>query len=197
MTDYEYMRKLIFSIMLLVATVSVYYGCDSKKEQVKKVVVHDTIYRDTLVVTVPKLMFYNEKWVRSQFEKTDYKLWENYKDGYKIEYPSFMYRTDLKNPDERKIELEFHGITMSCRAYDDKYDMSVREKFEAVGLSAVTTSLADSSFTLAGGCGENRLYFEKDILLRPRTWMYLRVVFPSELTWAVDPLLHYVKDFQP
>ena len=165
MTDYEYMRKLMFSIMLLMATVSVYYGCDSK-EQVKTVVV-------------------------------DYKLWENYKDGYKIEYPSFMYRTDLKNPDERKIELEFHGITMSCRAYDDKYDMTVREKFEAVSQSSVTTSLADSSFTLAGGCGENRLYFEKDILLKPRTWMYLRVEFPSELTWAVDPLLHYVKDFQP
>ena len=26
--------------------------------------------------------------------------------------------------------------------------------------------------------------------------MYLRVEFPSELTWAVDPLLQYVKDFQ-
>jgi hypothetical protein len=27
--------------------------------------------------------------------------------------------------------------------------------------------------------------------------MYLRVEFPQELTWAVDPLLHYVKDYQP
>ena len=29
------------------------------------------------------------------------------------------------------------------------------------------------------------------------SWMYLRVEFPQELTWAVDPLLHYVKDYQP
>jgi hypothetical protein len=29
------------------------------------------------------------------------------------------------------------------------------------------------------------------------SWMYLRLEFPQELTWAVDPLLHYVKDYQP
>lgn len=35
------------------------------------------------------------------------------------------------------------------------------------------------------------------IKLKDRTWMYLRVEFPRELTWAVDPLLHYVKDYEP
>ena len=49
----------------------------------------------------------------------------------------------------------------------------------------------------AGNCGKNRLFFEKDIMLKPRTWLYLRVEFPSELTWAVDPLLQYVKGYQP
>ena len=194
------MRKLLFGIILLAWVVDLYYGCESKVKEVTKTVtvtVHDTVYLDTLVMTVPELLLYNEKWVRNIFEKTDYKYWENCEDGYGIEYPSFMYRTDLENPDGRKIELEFHSINMFCRAYDDKYDMTVREKFEAIGQSAVTTSLADSSFTLAGCCGKNRLYFEKDILLRPRTWMYLRVEFPSELTWAVDPLLHYVKDYEP
>ena len=195
------MRKLLFGALAVIVVgivfVSLTKQAEGRGNDVKTVVVHDTVYKDTLVVTVPELMLYNEKWVRNLFEKTDYKLWENYEDGYEIEYPSFMYRTDLENPDGRKIELEFHGITMFCRAYDDKYEMTVREKFEAIGQSAVTTSLADSSFTLAGNCGKNRLYFEKDILLKSRTWMYLRVEFPSELTWAVDPLLHYVKDYQP
>ena len=44
---------------------------------------------------------------------------------------------------------------------------------------------------------KNKLFFEKDIKLKDRTWMFLRVEFPRELTWAVDPLLHYVKDFEP
>lgn len=34
-------------------------------------------------------------------------------------------------------------------------------------------------------------------MLKPRTWLYMRVEFPAELTWAVDPLLHYVKDYEP
>ena len=85
---------------------------------------------------------------------------------------------------------------VSC-AYDDKSEMSVQEKYEALGKSAVTKAITDKSFTIAGSCGDYRLYFEKDIMLKPRTWMYLRVEFPAELTWAVDPLLHYVKDYEP
>ena len=37
----------------------------------------------------------------------------------------------------------------------------------------------------------------KDIKLKGRTWMYLRMEFPSELTWAIDPLLQYVLNYQP
>lgn len=72
------MRRYIIGVILLTCVVGIYFGHESMvKEVTRTVTVHDTIYRDTLVVTVPKLMFYNEKWVRSQFEKTDYKLWEN------------------------------------------------------------------------------------------------------------------------
>ena len=83
------------------------------------------------------------------------------------------------------------------KAYDDEFEMSVQEKYEGLNMSAVTKSVADSSFLLAGKCDKGRLFFEKDIKLKNRTWMYLRVEFPQELTWVVDPLLHYLKDYQP
>lgn len=75
--------------------------------------------------------------------------------------------------------------------------MSVMEKYEGLNMGAVTKSVADSSFLLAGRSDQNKRFFEKDIKLKGRTWMYLRVEFPREMTWAVDPLLHYVKDYQP
>ena len=164
---------------------------------VKTVVVHDTIYKDTLVVENKEPVFVDAKWLRRQLAVPNKAYWKNYEDGYGVEYPAFMVRESDGRDRERNLRLEYQGISMIVSTCDDKYDMSVQEKFEAVSQSAVTTSLADSSFTLAGSCGKNRLYFEKDILLKPRTWIYLRVEFPSELTWAVDPLLHYVKDYEP
>ena len=164
---------------------------------VKTVVVHDTIYKDTLVVENKEPVFVDAKWLRSQLAVPNKAYWKNYEDGYGVEYPAFMERVQDGRDGQRNLRVEFQGISMIVSTCDDKYDMSVREKFEAVSQSAVTKVLADSSFTLAGSCGKNRLYFEKDILLKPRTWIYLRVEFPSELTWAVDPLLHYVKDYEP
>lgn len=200
------MKKFVFgAIMGLVvglATSGVFIwqsGLLEPEVEMIGVEIHDTIYKDTLTLRVPvkELAFYNEKWVRNLFETTDYERWENYDDGYEIMYPRFMERKDLKNPNGRKIELEFHGIKMVSCAYDDKSGMSFQEKYEALSASAVTKTVKDKSFTIAGNCGDFRLYFEKDIMLKPRTWMYLRVEFPSELTWAVDPLLHYVKDYEP
>ena len=101
------------------------------------------------------------------------------------------------NKGERNLKVEYHGISMVVSAYDDDIEMSVMEKYEGLNMSAVTKSVADSSFLLAGKCDKNKFYFEKDIKLKDRTWMYLRVEFPRELTWAVDPLLHYVKDYEP
>ena len=63
-------------------------------------------------------------------------------------------------------------------------------------MGAVTKTMSQNSFLLAGNVGDRKLFFEKDIKLKKKTWMYLRVEFPSELTWAIDPLLQYVKDFQ-
>lgn len=157
---------------------------------------HNTKSQDTLIVPKQEVDDVDAKWLRRQFEIPVRAYWKNYEDGYGVEYPAFMERMPAGNGG-RNLHVEYQGISMIVSTYDEKYDMSVREKFEAIGQSAVTTSLADNSFTLAGSCGKNKLYFEKDLLLKPRTWIYLRVEFPSELTWAVDPLLHYVKDYRP
>ena len=195
------MRKLLFGALavIVVGIVFVYLPKlgEGGENDVKTVVVHDTIYKDTLVVENKEPVFVDAKWLRSQLAVPNKAYWKNYEDGYGVEYPVFMERVQDGRDGQRNLRVEFQGISMIVSTCDDKYDMSVREKFEAVSQSAVTTLLADSSFTLAGGCGKNRLYFEKDILLKPRTWIYLRVEFPSELTWAVDPLLHYVKDYEP
>ena len=195
------MRKFLLGALavIVVGIVFVYLPKlgEGEENDVKTVVVHDTIYKDTLVVENKEPVFVDAKWLRSQLAVPNKAYWKNYEDGYGVEYPAFMERVQDGRDGQRNLRVEFQGISMIVSTCDDKYDMSVREKFEAVSQSAVTKVLADSSFTLAGSCGKNRLYFEKDILLKPRTWIYLRVEFPSELTWAVDPLLHYVKDYEP
>ena len=195
------MRKLLFGALAVIVVGGVIVSLSRQVEgggnDVKTVVVHDTIYKDTLVVENKEPVFVDAKWLRSQLAVPNKAYWKNYEDGYGVEYPAFMERVQDGRDGQRNLRVEFQGISMIVSTCDDKYDMSVQEKFEAVSQSAVTTLLADSSFTLAGSCGKNRLYFEKDILLKPRTWIYLRVEFPSELTWAVDPLLHYVKDYEP
>jgi len=195
------MRKLLFGALAVIVVggviVSLSRQVEGEENDVKTVVVHDTIYKDTLVTEKQEPVFVDAKWLRSQLAVPNKAYWKNYEDGYGVEYPAFMERVQDGRDGQRNLRVEFQGISMIVSTCDDKYDMSVQEKFEAVSQSAVTTLLADSSFTLAGSCGKNRLYFEKDILLKPRTWIYLRVEFPSELTWAVDPLLHYVKDYEP
>ena len=195
------MRKLLFGALAVIVVggviVSLSRQGEGEENDVKTVVVHDTIYKDTLVTEKQEPVFVDAKWLRSQLAVPNKAYWKNYEDGYGLEYPAFMERVQDGRDGQRNLRVEFQGISMIVSTCDDKYDMSVQEKFEAVSQSAVTTLLADSSFTLAGSCGKNRLYFEKDILLKPRTWIYLRVEFPSELTWAVDPLLHYVKDYEP
>lgn len=195
------MRKLLFGALAVIVVGGVIVSLSRQVEgggnDVKTVVVHDTIYKDTLVVENKEPVFVDAKWLRRQLAVPNKAYWKNYEDGYGVEYPAFMVREADGRDRERNLRLEYQGISMIVSTCDDKYDMTVREKFDVISQSAVTTSLADSSFTLAGSCGKNRLYFEKDILLKPRTWVFLRVEFPSELTWAVDPLLHYVKDYEP
>ena len=191
------MRKWIICVIIGCCVCLGAIWLTSLSEDVEIVRVYDTIYKDTLVVEKQELVFVDAKWLRRQLAVPNKGYWKNYEDGYGVEYPAFMERKSDGRDRGRNLRLEYQGISMIVSTCDENYDMSVQEKFEAVSQSAVTKVLADSSFTLAGGCGENRLYFEKDILLKPRTWIYLRVEFPSELTWAVDPLLHYVKDYEP
>ena len=139
-----------------------------QKEVVKREVVHDTVFVDNSLKKVDTV-FYDSKWLRNRFETAKWKKWRNYKD---------------------------HGVTLLAVAYDDESEKSVQEKYEDLNMGAVTKSVSQNSFLLAGNVGDRRLFFEKDIKLKNNTWMYLRVGFPSELTWAVDPLLQYVKGYQ-
>lgn len=164
-----------------------------QKEVVKGEVVHDTVFVDNSLKKVDTV-FYDSKWLRNRFETAKWKKWRNYKDSIAVEYPEFMkYMSDSR---ERKLHVEYHGVTLLAVAYDDESEKSVQEKYEALNMGAVTKSVSQNSFLLAGNVGDRRLFFEKDIKLKNKTWMYLRVEFPSELTWAIDPLLQYVKDFQ-
>ena len=192
------MKKFLFGVILALVGISAYFNLDdgAKRVEEKKVVVHDTIYGDTVVVNVRDTVFYDVKWLRSLFENSNKAYFRNYGDGYEVAYPEFMNKV-VQNQGERNMKFEFHDISMVVRTYDDETEMSVMEKYEGLNMGAVTKSVADSSFLLAGSCGKYRLYFEKDIKLKSRTWMYLRVEFPKEYAWAVDPLLQYVKDYQP
>ena len=190
------MRKFLFGVILAMVAISVYFAWSAKGVEEKKVVVHDTIYGDTVVVNVRDTVFYDVKWLRGSFENSNKAYFRNYGDGYEVAYPEFMNKV-VQNQGERNMKFEFHDISMVVRTYDDETEMSVMEKYEGLNMGAVTKSVADSSFLLAGSCGKYRLYFEKDIKLKSRTWMYLRVEFPKEYAWVVDPLLQYVKDYQP
>lgn len=165
-----------------------------QKEVVKGEIVHDTVFVDNSLKEKVDTVFYDSKWLRNRFETAKWKKWRNYKDSIAVEYPEFMkYMPDSW---ERKLHVEYHGVTLLAVAYDDETEKSVQEKYEALNMGAVTKSVSRNSFLLAGNVGDRKLFFEKDIKLKNKTWMYLRVEFPSELTWAIDPLLQYVKDFQ-
>lgn len=191
----ENMKKLLFGVIIVIVGVSAYFA-RSERSVEKMVVVHDTICIDTQYITKRDTVFFNAQWLRKQFENSPKSYWKNYGDGYEVEFPDFMNKV-LLNKGERNLKVEYHGISMVVSAYDDEFEMSVLEKYEALNMSAVTKSVGDSSFLLAGSCGKYRLYFEKNIKLKSRIWMYLRVEFPREYAWAVDPLLHYVKDYKP
>ena len=192
------MKKFLFGVILALVGISAYFNLDdgAKRVEEKKVVVHDTIYGDTVVVNVRDTVFYDVKWLRGLFENSNKAYFRNYGDGYEVAYPEFMNKV-VQNKGERNMKFEFHDISLVVRTYDDETEMSVMEKYEGLNMGAVTKSVADSSFLLAGRSDQNKRFFEKDIKLKGRTWMYLRVEFPREMTWAVDPLLHYVKDYQP
>ncbi len=156
--------------------------------------VHDTVYIDSFIVEKHDTVFVDAQWLRRVFETTQWKTWTNYKDSFSVDYPACMKRNP--NDGERNLRAEYHGVTMVVTTYDDAEEMSVQEKYDAISMGAATKSIADSSFLMAGRAAGDKLYFEKDIKVRSKTWMYIRVEFHRELTWDVDPLLQYVRRYE-
>ena len=189
------MKKLIVGLMAVMIC-----ACSQRENSlphslVKKIVVYDTVYVDSFVVVeyVTDTVFYDSKWLRNAFEKAQRETWKDHKDSIVVEYPEIMKK---RHDGERDLRVEYHGITMVANVYDEEQDVSVREKYDAINLSAVTKSMGNRYFLMAGGMGDHKSFFEKDIKVKERTWMYLRVEFPKELTWSVDPLLQYVLNYE-
>lgn len=165
-----------------------------QKEVVKGEIVHDTVFVDNSLKKKVDTVFYDSKWLRKRFETAKWKKWKNDKDGVAVEYPEFMKK--LRDSGERKLHVGYHGISLLAVVYEDETEKSVTEKYEALNMGAVTKSMHEGSFLLAGRMVDGKRFFEKDIKLEGRSWMYLRAEFPSELAWAADPLLRYVRDYQ-
>lgn len=164
-----------------------------QKEVVKGEIVHDTVFVDNSLKKKVDTVFYDSKWLRKRFETAKWKKWKNDKDGVAVEYPEFMKK--LRDSGERKLHVGYHGISLLAVVYEDETEKSVTEKYEALNMGAVTKSMHEGSFLLAGRMVDGKRFFEKDIKLKGRSWMYLRAEFPSELAWAADPLLQYVRDY--
>lgn len=165
-----------------------------QKEVVKGEIVHDTVFVDNSLKEKVDTVFYDGKWLRNRFETAKWKKWKNDRDGVAVEYPEFMEK--LRDSGERKLHVGYHGISLLAVVYEDETEKSVTEKYEALNMGAVTKSMHEGSFLLAGRMVDGKRFFEKDIKLEGRSWMYLRAEFPSELAWAADPLLRYVRDYQ-
>lgn len=169
--------------------------CDHRhtsNSAVKKIY-HDTVFVDNSMKEKTDTVFYDSKWLRKRFETAKWKKWKNDKDGVAVEYPKFMEK--LRDSGERKLHVGYHGISLLAVVYEDETEKSVTEKYEALNMGAVTKSMHENSFLLAGRMTDGKRFFEKDIKLKGRLWMYLRAEFPSELAWAADPLLRYVRDY--
>lgn len=164
-----------------------------QKEVVKGEIVHDTVFVDNSLKKKVDTVFYDSKWLRKRFETAKWKKWKNDKDGVAVEYPEFMEK--LRDSGERKLHVGYHDISLLAVVYEDETEKSVTEKYEALNMGAVTKSMHEGSFLLAGRMTDGKRFFEKDIKLKGRSWMYLRAEFPSELAWAADPLLQYVRDY--
>lgn len=189
------MKKLVVGLLAVMICACSHRENSLPHSLVKKIVVYDTVYVDSFLVVeyVTDTVFHDSKWLRNAFENAKKETWKDHKDSIVVEYPDFMKK---KHDGERSLCVEYNGITMVANVYDEEQDVSVREKYDAINLSAVTKSMGNRYFLMAGGTGDYKSFFEKDIKVKERTWMYLRVEFPKELTWSVDPLLQYVLNYE-
>ena len=100
------MRKFIWGLILVAGAISAYFAWGAKGAEERKVVVHDTIYKDTFLVALRDTVFYDAKWLGRQFETAGKAYWKNYGDGYEGAYPEFMNKV-LLNQGERNLRVEY------------------------------------------------------------------------------------------
>ena len=177
------MKKFIFGAIAVVAMVVAAYSYweENREYKVVKWPKQRRMVESPENIERQKGFDFDKAELRRLFETSYKEAWTiSCGDQYTVEYPQFMFKGKEK-----------------AMIYQDEYDMTVEEKYEALSASAVTKSMGEKSFLMAGRTGEDMRYFEKHLFLKPRNWLYLRVEFPKELTWAADPLLQYVKGYEP
>ena len=79
---------------------------------------------------------YNVIEIREMFELSTKQSWMIYDNRCKIEYPDFM--KEERDWDSKFMRVSFHDVVMTAKVFEDEYDMSIREKYEALNMSAVT-----------------------------------------------------------
>ena len=195
------MKKITIIIAAVALTVlSAASSCQNGKMETPVKEVHDTVFvgdtvvaHDTIVVKEEK--YYDGKWLQRKFESCEWKEYESYEYGFVVSYPEFMVK-DLNRTSENCVYVEYKNIRLMAKAYRDKVEMSVEEKYQELSKSANTKSLGDNCFLIAGRTSEEGRYFEKDIKM-DGYWLYIRAEFPQEFTPYIDPLLQYVKNYGP
>ena len=192
------MKKFIFGAIAVVAMVVAAYSYweENREYKVVKWPKQRRMVESPENIERQKGFDFDKAELRRLFETSYKEAWTiSCGDQYTVEYPQFMFKG--KEKDSSAMFVYYNDISMKAMIYQDEYDMTVEEKYEALSASAVTKSMGEKSFLMAGRTGEDMRYFEKHLFLKPRNWLYLRVEFPKELTWAADPLLQYVKGYEP
>lgn len=169
-------------------------SCTNGDEEKLETVARDTIIvRDTIYIE--KVKYFDARWLQRKFETCEWKSWESYDYHFVVRHPVFMQMNEDK-ASTSGVCFEYKGIRLLAKAYKDKVEMSIEEKYNELGKSANTKSMKDNYFLIAGKMGEENCYFEKDIKI-DGCWYYIRAEFPQAFTSSIDALLQYVKEYDP
>ena len=188
------------TLTLIVAAVLTASSCQNGKTETMERKAYDTVFvRDTVVVhdtiVLKDEKYYDGKWLQRKFETCEWKLWESYDYHFVVRHPVFM-QMDESKASTSGVCFEYKGVKLLAKAYKDKVDMSVEQKYKELSQSANTKSVKDNYFLIAGKMGEEDCYFEKDIKI-DGCWYYIRAEFPQAFTSSIDALLQYVKEYNP
>ena len=188
------------TLTLIVAAVLTASSCQNGKTETMERKAYDTVFvRDTVVVhdtiVLKDEKYYDGKWLKRKFETCEWKLWESYDYHFVVRHPVFM-QMDESKASTSGVCFEYKGVRLLAKAYKDKVDMSVEQKYKELSQSANTKSVKDNYFLIAGKMGEEDCYFEKNIKI-DGCWYYIRAEFPQAFTSSIDALLQYVKEYNP